>query len=65
MGLAWIVQPEEDLVARLRELVTGAIDGQRLPRLEECPLDLAGARRVGDSLEELVATSIPSLESVP
>jgi predicted glycosyltransferase len=64
LGLAWIVQPEEDLVARLRELVTGAIDGARLPRLEECPLDLAGARRVGDSLDELVATSISPLESV-
>jgi predicted glycosyltransferase len=63
LGLAWIVQPDEDLNVRLRELVAGALDGQRLPRLEESCLDLAGARRVGDALDELVPTWTSSLES--
>lgn len=58
LGLAWIVQPEERLVDRLRELIQGALAGQRLPRLEESSFDLTGARRVGDSLEELVTTSM-------
>lgn len=64
LGLAWIVQPEEDLVVRLRELIKGALEGQRPPRLEQSCLDLAGARRVGDSLDALMAATRASLESV-
>jgi predicted glycosyltransferase len=54
MGLASVVQPEEDLTARLAELIQHALAGARLPRNDSNAVDLGGVHRVGDLLAELV-----------
>jgi predicted glycosyltransferase len=54
LGLAWVVQPEEDLVARLGKLIQAALAGARPPRDDSNAVDLGGVHRVGDLLTELV-----------
>ena len=54
LGLAWAVQPEEDLVTRLTELVQGALSGAQLPRHDWSAVDLGGVRRVGGALDDLL-----------
>ena len=58
MGLASVVRPEEDMVARLAELIQAALAGARPPRDDSNAVDLGGVRRVGDLLEELVGIAI-------
>jgi predicted glycosyltransferase len=65
LGLAWVVQPEEDLVVRLRVLVQGALAGQRPEGLERRGFDLAGTRRIGDALDALLQSETVSIEAAP
>jgi predicted glycosyltransferase len=65
LGLAWVVQPEEDLVVRLRALVQGALAGQRPEGLERRGFDLAGTRRIGDALDALLQSETASIEATP
>jgi predicted glycosyltransferase len=58
MGLAAVVQPEENMVARLAELIQAALAGARPPRDDSNAVDLGGVQRVGDLLEELVGIAI-------
>jgi predicted glycosyltransferase len=58
MGLASVVQPEEDMVARLAELIQAALAGARPPRDDSNAVDLGGVQRVGDVLTELVGLAI-------
>jgi predicted glycosyltransferase len=58
MGLASVVQPEEDMVARLAELIQAALAGARPPRHDSNAVDLSGVQRVGDLLAELVRMPI-------
>jgi predicted glycosyltransferase len=58
MGLASVVQPEEDMVARLAELIQAALAGARPPRDDSNAVDLGGVQRVGDLLAELVGDAI-------
>ena len=59
LGLAWAIQPEEDLVARLAELVHGALAGARPPRNNWDAVDLGGVHRVGNVLDELLGITLP------
>ncbi len=54
LGLAWAIQPEEDLVTRLAELVQAALAGARPPRNDWNAVDLGGVHRVGSALDELL-----------
>ena len=54
LGLAWAIQPEEDLVTRLADLVLGALDGAKPPRSDWNAVDLGGVHRVGNALDELL-----------
>lgn len=54
LGLAWAIQPEEDLVARLTELVQGALAGARPPHHNWGAIDLGGVHRVGSALDDLL-----------
>ncbi len=56
LGLAWVVQPEEDLASRLAELLPAALAGAR-PTGGWNTIELGGVHRVGEVLEELVHTS--------
>ena len=53
LGLAWAIQPEENLVTRLTELIQGALAGARPPRNCWNAVDLEGVHRVGNILDEL------------
>ncbi len=53
LGLAWAIQPEEDLVARLAELVQAALAGALPPGCDWNAVDLGGVQRVGNFLDEL------------
>ena len=54
LGLAWVIQPEEDLVARLAELVQAALSGARPPCNDWNAVDLGGVHRVGNALDRLL-----------
>lgn len=54
LGLAWAIQPEEDLVARLTELVQGALAGAKPPHNDWSAVDLGGVHRVGSALDDLL-----------
>jgi len=54
LGLAWAIQPEEDLVTRLAELVQSALAGAKPPRNDWNAVDLGGVHRVGSALDELL-----------
>ncbi|MHB1246029.1 MAG: glycosyltransferase family protein [Sulfuriferula sp.] len=54
LGLAWAIQPEEDLVARLTELVQGALAGARPTHHDWSAVDLGGVHRVGSALDDLL-----------
>jgi predicted glycosyltransferase len=58
LGLAWVIQPEENLVTRLAELIQGALAGAR--PLCNCwnAVDLEGVHRVGNVLDDLLAGAI-------
>ena len=53
LGLAWAIQPEENWVTRLTELIQGALAGARPPRNCWNAVDLEGVHRVGNILDEL------------
>jgi predicted glycosyltransferase len=57
LGLAWAIQPDEDLVARLGELVQTALTGGRPRPNANDALDLGGVHRVGVALDEMLATT--------
>jgi len=57
LGLAWAIQPDEDLVARLAALIRDALAGARPPRNGSDAVDLGGVHRVGSALDDLLATS--------
>lgn len=57
LGLAWAVQPEEDLVSRLVEIIRAALDGARPPGTNGCAVDLGGVHRVGNALEGLLSAT--------
>jgi predicted glycosyltransferase len=61
LGLAWAIQPEEDLVARLAELVQAALAGARPPRNDWNAVDLGGVHRVGNALDELLGITRPAI----
>jgi predicted glycosyltransferase/glycosyltransferase involved in cell wall biosynthesis len=52
LGLAWVIQPEENLVTRLAELIQGALAGARPPRNCWNAVDLEGVHRVGNVLDD-------------
>ena len=54
LGLAWVIQPEENLITRLAELIQGALAGAR--PLCNCwnAVDLEGVHRVGNVLDDLL-----------
>lgn len=54
LGLTWAVRPEEDLVARLATLIGQALAGQRPPCQDWDAVDLGGAHRVGQALDEML-----------
>ncbi|MBU2732493.1 glycosyltransferase family protein, partial [Acidithiobacillus ferridurans] len=54
LGLVWMIQPEEDLVDRLVELVPGAVAGDRPPGKQWDTVDLGGVHRVAEVLEEML-----------
>jgi len=54
LGLAWIVQPEEDRVARLTELVGAIVNGHRPALRAWSRVDLGGVHRVGKALDEIL-----------
>jgi len=54
LGLAWVVQPEKNWIARLAELVQAALVGARPPRDNWNAVDLGGVHRVGDALAKLL-----------
>ncbi|AEM47169.1 Glycosyltransferase 28 domain-containing protein [Acidithiobacillus ferrivorans SS3] len=54
LGLVWVIQPEEDLVGRLVELVPAAVAGDRPPGKQWDTVDLGGVHRVGEVLEEML-----------
>ncbi|OYV72819.1 MAG: hypothetical protein B7Z70_14240 [Acidithiobacillus ferrivorans] len=54
LGLAWAIQPEEDLITRLTELVQGALTGARPPHHDWGAVDLGGVHRVGSALDDLL-----------
>jgi predicted glycosyltransferase len=54
IGVAWAVQPEDDVVDKLAGLLTSALAGVQPRALSSGLLDLGGARRVGDALEALL-----------
>ena len=56
LGLAWIVQPEEDVPARLSELMLAALAGARPPRSGVRATDLGGLEQVGEAVDDLVGT---------
>ncbi|MDE2088918.1 MAG: hypothetical protein KGJ12_02740 [Gammaproteobacteria bacterium] len=55
LGLVWTVQPEDDLPARLAELIPSILAGARPARHKGGTVDLGGAYRVGAILEALVS----------
>lgn len=57
LGLAWAIQPEEDLVARLAELVQAALAGAKPPCNDWNAVDLGGVHRVGNVLDELLGST--------
>jgi len=54
LGLAWAIQPEEDLVTRLADLVLGALAGAKPPCNDWNAVDLGGVHRVGSTLDDLL-----------
>ncbi len=62
LGYVWMVEPKEGLPQRLGAQIADFLNGAR-PRLGSERLDLDGARRVGDLLEELVCGAHPALEA--
>ena len=54
LGLAWVIQPEENLVPRLAELIQGALAGARPVRNCWNAVDLEGVHRVGNVLDDLL-----------
>lgn len=69
LGLAWSVEPEEELVPRLAELLRTGLAGHLLPHCDWSAVDLGGVRRVGDALSSLIEEpmgklpySVPSFE---
>ncbi|MBU2809322.1 hypothetical protein HF285_13950 [Acidithiobacillus ferrooxidans F221] len=54
LGLVWMIQPEEDLVDRLVELVPAAVAGDRPPGKPWDTVDLGGVHRVAEALEEML-----------
>ena len=62
LGYVWMIEPEQGLAARLAEQIADFLCGAR-PRPGAERLDLDGARRVGDLLEELVCGASQSLEA--
>ena len=54
LGLAWVIQPEENLVPRLAELIQGALAGARPVRNCWNAVDLQGVHRVGNVLDDLL-----------
>jgi predicted glycosyltransferase len=54
LGLVWVVRPDEDAAARLAEFLNLALSGARPSGLGLSPVDLGGARRVGDAVEALL-----------
>jgi predicted glycosyltransferase len=59
LGLAWVIQPEENLVTRLAELIQGALAGARPPCNCCNAVDLEGVHRVGDILDDLLGRRTP------
>jgi hypothetical protein len=49
-----MIQPEEDLVDRLVELVPAAVAGDRPPGKQWDTVDLGGVHRVAEVLEEML-----------
>ena len=58
LGLAWAIQPEENLVTRLAELIQGALAGARPPVNCWNSVDLEGVHRVGNVLGNLVGQRV-------
>lgn len=58
LGLVWTVRPEEDLVARLAALIKNALAGQRPPCHDWDAVDLGGAHRVGQALDEMLGAQL-------
>lgn len=56
LGMAWAIQPEEDLVTRLTELMRRALSGHRPSRTSCTSIDLDGVHRVGSALDELLTS---------
>lgn len=63
LGLAWVVRPEEDLIVRLGGLLQSFLAGERPEQPEWNRVDLAGVRRVGDALDELLERSAFAIEA--
>lgn len=61
LGLAWAIQPEEDLVTRLAALVQAALAGARPSGNNWNAVDLAGVHRVGSALDELLGIASPAI----
>lgn len=57
MGLAWVVHPEEEPVARLTQFLQDFLEGQRPPSLAWGSIDLGGVGRVGDALEYMLEST--------
>ena len=57
MGLAWVVNPDEDPVSRLSDLLQAAVAGRRPPLADWNGIDLAGVYRVAYALEHMLPTS--------
>ncbi len=58
LGLAQVVQPEEDLVVRLAEQVKAALADDSAVRGNWNAVDLGGVHRVGEALADLLTTSV-------
>jgi len=54
LGLAWAIQPEENLLTRLAQLIQGALAGASPPRNCWNAVDLEGVHRVGNVLDDLL-----------
>lgn len=65
LGLVWVVQPEEDLSARLTELVPLALANTQTTHESWQQVDLGGVYRVGDMLEELLTMKESSHDAIP
>lgn len=63
MGLVWSVEPGAELAERLAQVIDDVLNGATL-RSSVSPLDLDGARRVGDLFESVTKTDAKERETV-